>query len=144
MKSEKQLYKGADISVLFLAIIFFIVLCIVAYIALDYRNKFKGHAERTGHESGYIEMVTLEYFDKYISLLHTLSELPCIEAKDGKTCDDVLKRLNSRFPVVVNFAVLDREAIFSHPACPLTAPIPPPSENRRFSKNCKKAPTVIS
>ncbi|EKD34031.1 MAG: Sensor protein, partial [uncultured bacterium] len=124
--------KTIQTPVLFLGIILFIVLCTVAYIALDYRNKSREHFQRIGSESPYIEVVTLEYFDKYISVLRTLSELPCIKEKNGGTCDAVLKKLNNRFPGVVNFAVLDRKGYFFASGLPFDRANPPSIRKLEF------------
>jgi len=117
--------KTINISALLLGVIVFIGVSAIGYIALDYRNERREHSESIGRESHHIEAVTQEYFDKYISILRTLSESPCIKEKKGARCDEVLKTLNGRFPGVVNFAALDREGVFFASGLPFDRANPP-------------------
>jgi PAS domain S-box-containing protein len=136
--SEEPMRKTIDISVLLLGIILFIVACAGAYVALDYRNKRKEHFESTGRESRHIEVVTQEYFDKYISVLHTLSESPCVKEKKGSACDEVLNKLSGRFPGVVNFAALDSEGYFFASGMPFDRANPPSIRKLEFFRELQK------
>lgn len=138
MPSNKPGGKITNMYTLLLITILFLIVSSSLYIAADYQSKQRAHLLEAGRDSLQIETVTQEYFDKYISILLTLSELPCIRGQSGEQCDGVMRRLDSMFPAVVNFAALDAEGYFFASGRPFNRQAPPSIRGLDFFNEVRK------
>ena len=88
-------------------------------------------------QSQRITLLTDKYFDKYLHIFTTISKSDCMIRRDGAACSSFFARMNDSFPMVENFAAVDRNGRFFASGQPYDQENPPSVSELPFFRALK-------
>ena len=98
----------------------------IVYLAIqDYLYFVEENEHSIIDQSQRITLVTDKYFEKYRDIFTAIAHSDCVVKRDGAACSRFFARLNGLYPMVENFAAIDRDGRFFASGQPFDRNNPP-------------------
>ena len=103
--NKSYLLSVAGVFLLTVGSILYLTIQDYFYFIDESEHEIIGHSQR-------VALLTDKYFEKYEYIFSAVSKSDCVIQRDGPSCSRLFARLNGLFPMVENFAAVDRNGRF--------------------------------